>query len=95
MLRDFLNTKFEGYPEWKRMGCDEFFGDPGLWLWSSTEIDNAATEPRKRKAYASCFARGVDIGQWSEFEGRYYDYYSSINVMSTYEKLDVMAVKKF
>ncbi len=96
VLRDSLNAKFEGYSGWTRITCNQ----PGLhegaaWLWSSTEIDNAATEPRYRKAYASCFARGVDIGQWSEFEGRYYDYYSSINVMSTYEKLDVMAVKKF
>ncbi len=96
VLRDSLNDKFEGYSGWKRIACNQ----PGLhegaaWLWSSTEIDNAATEPRYRKAYASCFARGVDIGQWSEFEGRYYDYYSSINVMSTYEKLNVMAVKKF
>ena len=96
VLRDSLNAKFEGYSGWTRITCNQ----PGLhegaaWLWSSTEIDNAATEPRYRKAYASWFARGVDIGQWSEFEGRYYDYYSSINVMSTYEKLDVMAVKKF
>ncbi|MBO4738623.1 MAG: T9SS type A sorting domain-containing protein [Bacteroidales bacterium] len=96
ILRDSLNAKFEGYSGWKRIACNQ----PGLlegavWLWSSTEIDNAATEPSKRKAYASCFARGVDIGQWSEFEGRYHDYYSSINVLHTFEEKSVIAVKKF
>ena len=96
VLRDSLNAKFEGYPQWKRIACNQLgLHEGAVWLWSSTEIDNAATEPSKRKAYASCFARGVDIGQWSEFEGRYHDYYSSINVLHTFEEKSVIAVKKF
>ncbi len=99
VLRDSLNDKFEGYSGWKRIACNQLgFHEGAVWLWSSTEIDNAATEPSKRKAYASCFARGVDIGQWGEIdEGEiiYYDYYSSINVMHVFEKMSVIAVKKF
>ena len=99
VLRDSLNDKFEGYSGWKRIACNQLgFHEGAVWLWSSTEIDNAATEPSKRKAYASCFARGVDIGQWGEIdEGEiiYYDYYSSINIMHAYETLSVIAVKKF
>lgn len=89
VLRDSLNAKFEGYPEWRRIGCGEFFGDGVVWLWSSTEVDNSATEPSKRKAYASCFSKGVDIGQNNS------DFYSSINIMHVYENLSYIAVKKF
>ena len=99
VLRDSLNAKFEGYPQWKRIACNQLgLHEGAVWLWSSTEIDNAATEPSKRKAYASCFARGVDIGQWGEIdEGEiiYFDYYSSINIMHVFEEMSVIAVKKF
>lgn len=52
-------------------------------------MDNSATEPSKRKAYASCFSKGVDIGQNNS------DFYSSINIMHVYENLSYIAVKKF
>ena len=89
VLRDSLNAKFEGYSGWERMNCDEFFGDIGISLWSSTEVDNAATEPRYRKAYGSNFTKGADIGQNN------CDYYSSINVLDVYRTPGVIAVKKF
>ena len=89
VLRDSLNAKFEGYPGWARMNCDEFFGDIGIELWSSTEIDNAATEPRYRKAYSSNFTKWIDIGQNN------CDYYSSINEYYVYQDFSVYAVKKF
>ncbi len=95
LLRDSLNDKFAGYSEWGRMGCNAFVGDGTLVVWSSTEIDNAATEPSKRKAYASTFIKWLDIGQWSEFEGKYYDYYSNIRELYVYETPAVIAVKKF
>ena len=89
VLRDSLNAKFEGYPEWRRMGCGEFFGDYVLFLWSSTEIDNATTEPDTRKAYASCFSRLMDIGQNN------CDYYSTILEYESFKECQVLAVKKF
>ncbi|MBR4453741.1 MAG: T9SS type A sorting domain-containing protein [Bacteroidales bacterium] len=95
VLRDSLNTKFEGYTGWSRIGCNAFIGDGYVILWSSTEIDNSATEPSKRKAYASNFVQWRDIGRWSENEGRYHDYYSSIKEYYVYEPLSVIAVTKF
>ena len=95
VLRDSLNTKFEGYSGWSRIGCNAFIEDGYVILWSSTEIDNSATEPSKRKAYASNFVQWRDIGRWSENEGRYHDYYSSIKEYYVYEPLSVIAVKKF
>ena len=89
LLRDSLNAKFDGYPNRHRWNCDEFFGDPGMRLWSSTEVDNAATEPNLRKAYASNFTKWIDIGQNNS------DYYTSINIFETFQKIDVIAVKKF
>ena len=95
VLRDSLNTKFEGYSGWSRIGCNAFIEDGYVILWSSTEIDNSATEPSKRKAYASNFVQWWDIGRWSENEGRYRDYYSSITEYYVYEPLSVIAVTKF
>ena len=90
VLRDSLNARFTNYSGWRRMFCNESgFYEGNLWLWSSTEIDNAATEPSKRKAYASCFSKKIDIGQNDS------DYYSSINIMHVFEEMSVIAVKKF
>ena len=89
LLRDSLNAKFDGYPNRHRWNCDEFFGDLGMWLWSSTEVDNAATEPDTRKAYASNFTKWIDIGQNNS------DYYTSINILEVFKEVNVIAVKKF
>ena len=95
VLRDSLNDKFEGYPQWKRIACNQLgLHEGAVWLWSSTEIDNAATEPSKRKAYASSFSLNYDIGwdYWGENEN---DYYSSIKIQEVYRQIAVRAVKKF
>lgn len=67
--------------------------DLAIGIWSSTEVDNAATEPRKRKAYYSSFGRLYDIGI-NDF-GKYHDYYGSIMIGETYREICVRAVKKF
>ncbi len=95
LLRDSLNAKFSVYPDWRRIGCGAFLGDFISNYWSSTEVDNAATEPRKRKAYFCNFSPYIDIGKYNEDTGEYFDYYSGINIGHTYEDLTVRAVKKF
>ena len=83
-LRDSINTKFFDYSGWGRMMCDEFWGDISYTYWSSTEVDNAATEPRKRKAYKSNFSKASDNRPEYEFD-----------IGFAYENLVVKAVKKF
>ena len=83
-LRDSINTKFFDYPGWGRMNCDEFWGDLAFTYWSSTEVNNAETEPRYRKAYKSNFSKASDNRPEYEFA-----------IGSAHEDCAVKAVKKF
>ena len=97
MLRDSLNHKFAGYPGWKRMFCQEFpvLEDLPITVWSSTEVDNAETKPRRREAYGCYLFKNIDPDHINPNTGEYYDYYYSIRIIETWEVLAVIAVKKF
>ncbi|MBR4454270.1 MAG: T9SS type A sorting domain-containing protein [Bacteroidales bacterium] len=67
--------------------------DVGIGIWSSTELDNAATEPSRRKAYFSSFGFMWDIG--INISGVEHDYYGSIMIGEVYNNMAVRAVKRF
>ena len=92
VLRDTINFILQDVTGWT-----PFRGknpeDVGTGIWSSTELDNAATEPSRRKAYYSTFYFIYDIGL--NISGEEHDYYGSIFSLETGYPLYVRAVKKF
>ena len=94
ILSDSLNARFANYYGWMRIGRGAYMEYIANY-WSSTEIDNAATEPRKRKAYFCNFSPYIDIGEYDEETGGYFDYYAGMMIEHSYKDFSVRAVKKF
>ena len=91
MFRDTINYILQDVDGWSPFRTGRTFDDAwGLGLWSSTEVDNAATEPSKRKAYRCTFNFTYDIGYLEEN-----NYYSSMAGIEVYNNVAVRAVKKF
>ena len=94
VFRDTINYILRDVAGWSPFRTGRTYDDAfGLGLWSSTEVDNAATEPSKRKAYYSSFHYSLDIGI-NKFD-EYHDYYDSMMIGETYREICVRAVKKF
>ena len=94
VYRDTINYILRDVAGWSPFRAGRTYDDAfGLGLWSSTEVDNAATEPRKRKAYYSSFYYLLDIGT-NELD-EYHDYYDSMMIAETFNEICVRAVKKF
>ncbi len=94
VYRDTINYILRDVAGWSPFRTGRTYDDAfGLGLWSSTEVDNAATEPRKRKAYYSSFYYLLDIGTNKLDE--YHDYYDSMMIAETFNEICVRAVKKF
>ena len=91
MFRDTINYILQDVDGWSPFRTGRTIDDGwGLGLWSSTEVDNAATEPSKRKAYRCTFNFTYDIGYLEEN-----NYYSSMAGIEVYNNVAVRAVKKF
>ena len=89
MFRDTINYILQDVDGWSPFRGGDIW-DEGVGIWSSTEVDNAATEPSARKAYICTFYLTYDIGYLEEN-----DYYSSIIIQEVYRQIPVRAVKKF
>ena len=93
VFRDTINYILQDVAGWSPFRGGKY-EDNGVGIWSSTEVDNAATEPSKRKAYASSFFLNYDIG-WDYWGENWNDYYASIIIREVYNTMAVRAVKKF
>ncbi len=93
VFRDTINYILQDVAGWSPFRGGKY-EDNGVGIWSSTEVDNAATEPRYRKAYASSFSLNLDIG-WDYWGENWNDYYASIIIREVYNTMAVRAVKKF
>ena len=91
MFRDTINYILQDVDGWSPFRTGRTIDDSwGLGLWSSTEVDNAETEPSTRKAYRCTFYFTYDIGFLEEN-----NYYSSMAGIEVYNNVAVRAVKKF
>ena len=94
VFRDTINYILQDVAGWTPFRAGRTYDEGwGLGLWSSTEVDNAATEPSKRKAYYSSFHYSLDIGI-NKFD-EYHDYYDSMMIAEVFNEICVRAVKKF
>ena len=90
MFRDTINYILRDVAGWSPFRTGRTWEDSwGLGLWSSTEVNNLATQPRYRKAYSCSFNFACDVGLEEN------DYYTCISAVEVYHDIAVRAVKKF
>ena len=94
VFRDTINYILQDVAGWTPFRTGRTADDSwGLGLWSSTELDNAESEPSRRKAYYSSFSHMYDIG--INISGVEHDYYGSIKIVEVFNQFSVRAVKRF